>query len=82
MKNVEEKEMSLDELIDVIGVICVEICRETDYDKELVCDICAKVSAKLIRHLSGDRPINQSDIFRTGLVREAVSAVLDTILKK
>ena len=82
MGKVEEKEMMVDELFDVIGAICVEICRETDYDKELVCDICAKVSVKLIRHLSGDRPINQSDIFRTGLVREAVSAVLDTILKK
>lgn len=82
MKNVEEKEMSLDELVDVIGAICDEICLETDYDKELVCDICAKVSAKLVIHLSGDRPINQSDINRTRLMRKAVSAVFDIILKE
>ena len=81
MGKVEEKEMMVDELFDIIGVICVEICRETDYDKELVCEVCSKVSTKLVGHLTGKRPINQSDITRTRLMREAVLSAVGIILK-
>ena len=81
MGKVGEKEMSLGDLHDIIGAICVEICHETNYDKKEVCDICAKVSYKLIGHLSVDKPINQSDISRSRLIRQAVSAFADVLSK-
>ena len=81
MGKVEEKKMMVYELFDVIGAICVELCRETDYDKELVCEICSKVSTKLVGHLAGERTINQSDITRARSVREDVLSAAGIILK-
>ena len=79
MGKVEEKEMMVYELLDVIGAICVEICHETDYEAEEICNICSEVSYKLIGHLSGERPVNQTYISRSAQIHKAVSAMIDAL---
>lgn len=79
MGKVEEKEINISELGVIIGAICVEICHETDYEAEEICNICSKVSYKLIGHLSGERPVNQAYISLSAQIHKSVSAMIDAL---